>query len=130
MPVYTIYHRPSFSRIDKKQLALAFTNLHCTVTGTAPQAVKVIFIYLDEFDFFCGGDTKKDYVRVAAQIRKGRTEEQRMSILSGMFEIVQRELDRSSICREKDRPFDSDIETQIVEIDDTTTVMTNGVLNT
>lgn len=130
MPVYTVYHRSPFGRTYKREIALALTNLHSTVTGAPAQAVKVIFIPLDEFDFFSGGQTKNHYVRVVAQIRKGRSEEQRMSILSGMFEIVQRALQLNSIHRDKHGPEgEPEIQTQIIEIDDNNTVMTNGTLN-
>lgn len=124
MPVYTVYHRSRLSQSSRKDIAQALTNLHSTTTGAPPQAVKVIYISLDKYSFFSGGETKQDYVRIVAQIRKGRSEEQKMSILRGMFEIVQKALHTHSSTN-----VDTEIQTQIVEIDDAATVMTNGKLN-
>ena len=120
MPVYTVYHRTAISNRTKEELAVTFTDLHAQVTGAAGNLVKVIFHELDEYSFFSGGRRVQDYIRVIAQIRIGRTESQKRQLLNGMSTIVH------TIPGNK---VDREIQTQLVEIDDTKTVMTNGVLN-
>ena len=61
-----------------------------------------------------------DWIRIIGQIRYGRTEEQKMRLLRGMYECVLFAMDKKA---------PREIQTQIVEIDDTKTVMTNGILN-
>ena len=121
MPVYTIYHRTS-DDFNPKLVATRLTNLHSSVTGAPRDAVKVIFLRLDEDSFFSGGKSKQDYVRVVGQIRQGRSEEQKLRILKGMHDVVEQCFALTAAEKE--------VQTQIVEIDDTKTVMTNGVLNT
>lgn len=121
MPVYTVYHRTLLDASVRQELGRRFTRLHRNVTGAAPDTVKVIFLYLDEDSFFSGGERQEDYVRVVAQIRHGRTEDQRLTILRGMFEIVNTVVQRLAESIE--------IQTQIIEIDDANTVMTNGKQN-
>ena len=117
MPVYTVFHL-SFVPPDKKDdLAIGLTDLHCHVTEASRESVKVMFIELDRDSFFSGGEKTEDYARAVAQIRSGRTDEQKTSILRGMYEILRAAVELG------------DIQTQIVEIEDTKTVMTNGVLN-
>ncbi len=94
------------------------TDLHVTITAVPANAVKVMFIKLDVDSIFIGGERTEDYARVVAQIRQGRTEVQKNAILHGMYEILRLVIDSG------------EIQTQVVEIDDAKTVMTNGVLNT
>ena len=122
MPVYTVYHRSLIKDDKKSYIARQFTALHSSVTGAAEESVKVMFIPLDDHSFFSGGEQCNEHVRVVAQIRYGRTEEQKRSLLCGMYDIVHRAAGK--------KYYGPDIQTQIVEIDDTATVMTNGVLNT
>ena len=134
MPIYTIYHRPLIQGKSREELAIGLTDLHANVTGASRDDVKIIFAPLDAYSFFKGGKPTQSYVRVVAQIRIGRTEEQKMQILSGMYKLVKAAFDQkpprfvSSWSGQKHEEFIA--ETQIVEIDDTKTVMTNGVLNT
>ena len=99
-------------------MADRFTALHVVVTGADAETVKVMFIELDADSIFIAGQRTGDYVRAVAQIRQGRTEVQKNDILWRMYEILRLVV------------HEGDIQTQIVEIDDTKTVMTNGVLNT
>lgn len=121
MPVYTIYHRPLIQGKPRFQLAENITKLHCSLTGAERNSVKIIFHQLDRYTFFSGGEDKYDYVRVIAQIRRGRSEEVRLALLRGMYEVTKSAFALKSEGQE--------IQTQIVEIDDERFVMTNGVLN-
>ena len=117
MPVYTVFHRSSIPGDKKQALAKSLTDLHSRVTETPEEAVKVMSVGLDVDSFFSGGKRIEDYVRLVGQIRRGRTEEEKWEILRGMYVILQVSLGKG------------EIQTQIIEIDDTKTVMTNGVLN-
>ena len=119
MPVYTIYTRPVISTSSRGRLATGLTDLHCKITGAPRNAVKVMFIQIDSF--FSGGTKSGDYVRILGQIRRGRTEEQKLTILRGMYELV-----HEALGKQADR---TEIQSQIAEIDDTKSVMTNGRLN-
>ena len=99
-------------------MAKGLTTLHVKVTGAKPQEVKVMFFDLDRDSLFIGGERVKEYVRVIAQIRQGRTEAQKLELLEGMNRIM-----RAAVSK-------GEIQVQILEIDDTKTVMTNGVMNT
>ena len=99
-------------------MAEGLTSLHVNVTGVEPQAVKVMFFELATHNIFIGGERPHEYVRMVAQIREGRTETQRTDLLEGMHKII------SAVVPS------GEIQVQIQEIDDTKTVMTNGVLNT
>lgn len=120
MPLYTVLHRSCIPKEARKALAEDLTRLHTSVTSTEafPGAVKVMFIDLDSDSLFVGGDKVDAYVRVIGQIRRGRTEEQKLALLSGMYQIMEAAV------------HGCEIQTQITEIDDTKTVMTNGSLNT
>ncbi|KAF2484245.1 hypothetical protein BDY17DRAFT_323113 [Neohortaea acidophila] len=120
MPVYTVYHRSLIQGKHRTNLAVNLTNLHCEVTGTPRDEVKVIFIPLDSQTFFWGGEPREGYVRIRAEIRVGRTEEQKGELLKGMT-LIGNAAHWS--------PALQQIQTQIVEIDDRETVMTNGVMN-
>lgn len=119
MPLYTVLHRSCIPKESRKALAGDLTLLHISVTSTEAStgAVKVIFIDLDSESLFVGGDQVDAYVRVIGQIRFGRTEEQKLALLSGMHDIMKPVADGC------------EIQAQITEIDDTKTVMTNGLLN-
>ena len=118
MPVYTVFHRSLITSNEKEELALKLTDLHSRITEASRESIKVMFIELDHDSFFSGGERTQDYVRAVGQVRCGRTEEQKMSILRGMYEVL-----RSVVGV-------GQIQTQIVEIDDSKTVLTNGALNT
>lgn len=122
MPVYTIYHRPLLQGKPRVDLAKDLSKLHCSVTGAKIESVKVIFHQLDSYTFFSGGEDKHDYVCVVAQIRRGRSEELKLFLLRGMYELIKDAFAMKIEAQE--------IQTQIIEIDDERTVMTNGVLNT
>ena len=113
MPVYTIFHRSLVPIEQRKSLALQLTILHSTVTGAPRESVKVMFIALDNDSFFSGGERSDDFVRVVGQIRCGRTQDQKSSILLGMYEILREVVTTGQI------------QTQIVGIDDTSTVYYN-----
>ena len=115
--MYTIFHRSLITSNDREELALKLTDLHSRITEAPRESVKVMFIELDRDSFFSGGERTENYVRAVGQIRSGRTEEQKMSILRGMYETLHAVVKTGQI------------QTQIVEIDDSKTVMTNGVLN-
>jgi phenylpyruvate tautomerase PptA (4-oxalocrotonate tautomerase family) len=118
MPVYTIFHRSYISSGNRRNIAEELTKLHTNVTGAEPQAVKVMFFELDTHNIFIGGESAHKYVRVVGQIRQGRTEAQKTDLLEGMHKIMRAVVPKG------------EIQVQIQEIDDTKTVMTNGVMNT
>ena len=122
MPVYKVYHPLQLDGPTKEKIAIQLTDLHSSVTGAPRGSVKVIFLYLDVDSFFSGGKRKQAYLRLSAQIRRGRTTDERMRILRSMYEIV----DFTTAYKGSE----VEIQTQIIEIDDTDTVMTNGILNT
>ena len=117
MPVYTVFHRSCIPIEHREWVADRLTALHVSITGAEPDAVKVMFIEFDADSIFIGGKQTTEYVRAVGQIRQGRTEDQKKAILYGMYEILRLIV------------HDGEIQTQIVEIDDSKTVMTNGVLN-
>lgn len=117
MPVYTVYHNDSISESRRKWVAKELTRLHTDVTGAEPKAVKVMFFELGYVNFYVGGEHTGRYVRVVGQIRQGRTDTQKTDILEGMHKIMKEVLPKG------------EIQVQIQEIDDTKTVMTNGVMN-
>ena len=121
MPVYTVYHRSIIEVAAKAEIASGLTSLHSTVTAAQRKSVKVFFIALGRDSYFSGGEPAEEYVRVVAQIRQGRSQDQRMRLMRGMYELVH------SVVGSSDGAVE--IQTQILEIDDTKTVLTNGVLN-
>ncbi len=130
MPIYTVYHSHIEGRLgtlkealatkERERIAAALTNLHTEVTGAPQESVKVFFLPLEALDYFSGGTLAYGYVRVIAQIRQGISDEQKMRLLKGMYETVKAAKSAGKL---------KEIQTQIVEIDDMKTVMTNGVLN-
>ena len=60
-------------------------------------------------------------MRAVAQIRRGRSEDAKQSLLRGMYELIKEAFAMKTEAQE--------IQTQIIEIDDERTVMTNGILN-
>lgn len=117
MPVYTVYHRSYISASNREKVARGLTELHTSVTGAESQVVKVMFLELDSDNIFVGGERVNEYVRAVGQIRQGRTHAQKHEILEGMYSIL-REIIPAG-----------EVQTQILEIDDTKTVMTDGVMN-
>ncbi len=119
MPVYTVFHYGHLSSGDRRHVAEQLTSLHADVTGADPQAVKVMFFEFDTGNIFVGGEKPHEYyVRIVGQIRHGRTQAQRTDLFEGMNKIMRTIMP------------DGEIQVQIQEIDDTKTVMTNGVMNT
>ena len=93
------------------------TKIHCELTEAPPNAVKVMFLELGIPDLFIGGKTVRDYVRLIGQIREGRSDEVKNQILQRAYATLRAVVPNG------------EIQVQLVEIDDTKTVMTNGVLN-
>jgi phenylpyruvate tautomerase PptA (4-oxalocrotonate tautomerase family) len=117
MPVYTIYHRSNIARDARKATAESLTSIHCELTGAQPDTVKVMFLELDIPDLFIGGKTVRDYVRVIGQIREGRADEVMKQIMQRTYATLRAVVPTG------------EIQVQLIEIDDTKTVMTNGALN-
>uniref|UniRef100_A0AC35GTZ8 Tautomerase cis-CaaD-like domain-containing protein n=1 Tax=Panagrolaimus sp. PS1159 TaxID=55785 RepID=A0AC35GTZ8_9BILA len=70
MPLHRIYHTPGqFSKDDKKGLAEAITKIYTNPKGANLPAfyVVVLFVPVDEENFFVGGKTTKNFVRISVQ---------------------------------------------------------------
>uniref|UniRef100_A0A914PIH5 Tautomerase cis-CaaD-like domain-containing protein n=1 Tax=Panagrolaimus davidi TaxID=227884 RepID=A0A914PIH5_9BILA len=71
MPLHRIYHTPGqFSTEDKKGLANAITELYTTNPHgphLPPFYVVVLFVPVEEENFFVGGKNTKNFVRISIQ---------------------------------------------------------------
>uniref|UniRef100_A0A914YA75 Tautomerase cis-CaaD-like domain-containing protein n=1 Tax=Panagrolaimus superbus TaxID=310955 RepID=A0A914YA75_9BILA len=70
MPLHRIYHTPGqFSKDQKKDLADAITKIYTGLNGAGLPAfyVVVIFIPIVESNFYVGGETTKNFVRISIQ---------------------------------------------------------------
>uniref|UniRef100_A0AC34F012 Tautomerase cis-CaaD-like domain-containing protein n=1 Tax=Panagrolaimus sp. ES5 TaxID=591445 RepID=A0AC34F012_9BILA len=70
MPLHRIYHTPGqFSSEQKKGLADAITKIYTDPkeAGLPAFYVVVIFVPIDEENFFVGGETTKNFVRISIQ---------------------------------------------------------------
>lgn len=94
MPVYSVvYRHQAFeSEADAKKQANArsITELHCALTGAAPNVVKVFFYEYCSPDIWCAGETVDHYVRATGQVRVGRAREVNEGSLKGMYKVVKR----------------------------------------
>ena len=70
MPLHRIYHTPGqFTNEQKKGLAAAITEIYTSSKGPQLPAfyVVVLFVPIEEQDFFVGGETTKNFVRITVQ---------------------------------------------------------------
>uniref|UniRef100_A0A914QW80 Tautomerase cis-CaaD-like domain-containing protein n=1 Tax=Panagrolaimus davidi TaxID=227884 RepID=A0A914QW80_9BILA len=70
MPLHRIYHTPGqFSKNDKKGLTEAITKIYTNPKGANLPAfyVVVLFVPVDEENFFVGGKTTTNFVRISVQ---------------------------------------------------------------
>ncbi|KAL9066596.1 MAG: hypothetical protein Q9157_007087 [Trypethelium eluteriae] len=98
MPFLTVYHHynfcpSSFGNVndDRFNFAQTLTTTTCLhLSSTAPSTVKIAFIYCngEDTDLFIGGRRNRDYMRIEAQIGKGRSEEEKRALMTGLTEAI------------------------------------------
>lgn len=83
MPIYTVTSIAGrFSPAQKERLAAAITSIHCSVTGTLPHLVQVIFHEVAEGDIFVAGrHMKYDNIAIVGLIRAGRRSDAKRALL-------------------------------------------------
>jgi phenylpyruvate tautomerase PptA (4-oxalocrotonate tautomerase family) len=84
MPIYRCLIQEN--RLDaeqKRQVAREITRIHAEVTGAPESFVDVIFDEAARGDWFTGGALSSRSI-IQAQIRAGRTEEQKTRLMSGI----------------------------------------------
>lgn len=124
MALYQIHHTDSvLTGPEKERIALGLTDLHAGLTSCPRSSIKVIFRELDLWSFWSGGKKAQKYVRVEAQVKKTSPSEHKFAVLKGMHDVV------AKVIAEKynGRSPGVEVQTQILEVDVSESVMTNGV---
>jgi phenylpyruvate tautomerase PptA (4-oxalocrotonate tautomerase family) len=88
MPTYVCYlPRDRFSPDQKRQIVDAITFRHSEATGAPSYFVQVV-IEEARADRYLGGEHTSDHIWVRGDIRAGRTEEQRTSMMTKMMQDI------------------------------------------
>jgi phenylpyruvate tautomerase PptA (4-oxalocrotonate tautomerase family) len=90
MPTYIVTApEQRLSQSQKNRLAAEITRVHCEVTGAPPYFAQVIFVDVQEGNYFMGGKPLEgDRVFIHGRIRDGRTPEQKNRLLMGMMDAA------------------------------------------
>jgi phenylpyruvate tautomerase PptA (4-oxalocrotonate tautomerase family) len=90
MPTYLCYlPRDRFSQDQKGQIARAISFRHSEATGAPSYFVQVV-IEETRADRYLGGEHTSDHVWIRGDIRAGRTEQQRTSLMIKMMQDISR----------------------------------------
>ena len=88
MPTYVCYlPRDRFSLDQKRQIVDAITFRHSEATGAPSYFVQVV-IEEARADRYLGGERTSDHIWVRGDIRAGRTEEQRIGLMTKMMQDI------------------------------------------
>jgi phenylpyruvate tautomerase PptA (4-oxalocrotonate tautomerase family) len=84
MPIYRcVIQQNRLAAEQKRQIALEITRIHAEVTNAPEVFVDVIFEEKSRGDWFTGGELSSRSV-IQAHIRAGRTDEQKVRLMSGI----------------------------------------------
>jgi phenylpyruvate tautomerase PptA (4-oxalocrotonate tautomerase family) len=89
MPTYTFWSTSQRYDADlKASIASTFTTIHHEVTGAPKYFVQVIFVDLASDSIYVAGDIADSQVWIRADIRSGRTAEQKRQLLERILDEV------------------------------------------
>lgn len=126
MSLYQIHHTDHILTPPMKEnIALGLTQLHSDLTGCPRSAIKIFFCELDLWSFWSGGQKAQKYVRVEAQMKKTCTSEDKFAVLKGAYDIVAKVIEE----RKDGKGLGVEVQTQIIEVDVSESVMTDGVFD-
>lgn len=101
MPIYCVTSiAERFSLAQRERIAAAITDIHCTVTGSLPYLVQVVFHAVAEGNMFVAGKhLKYDNITIVGHVRSERRREARkalaLEIMHGVAAIA--ETDRTAV---------------------------------
>ena len=89
MPTYTCAVKPGLLTVEQKQrIASAITRLHSEATGAPTWFVQVVVDENERRQRYLGGRPSDDHIWIRADIRAGRTSEQRQRLVLGILHAV------------------------------------------
>ena len=100
MPTYVCSVRPGLlDENQKTDVAKAITRIHHEATGAPPYFVQVVIDENATAQSYLGGEPAADQVRIRADIRSGRTVQQRSNLMLAIMRDVARiaDIEESSI---------------------------------
>ena len=89
MPTYTCAVKPGLLTVEQKQrIALAITRLHSEATGAPTWFVQVVIDENQHRQRYLGGQQADGHIWIRADIRAGRTHQQRQRLILSILKAV------------------------------------------
>jgi phenylpyruvate tautomerase PptA (4-oxalocrotonate tautomerase family) len=89
MPTYICAVRTGLLNAEQKQrIASAITRLHSEATGAPPSFVQVVIDENEQRQCYVGGQAADHHIWIRADIRAGRTSEQRQRLMLSIMQAV------------------------------------------